>query len=87
MPISWSEYGEDDASGDRQVLNYTIGYPLDISICELLTRFEIFYPEELDVHNDDAILIIFVKWYDLMYKHIKTSTIFNVKPLNISECP
>ncbi|TQS84359.1 hypothetical protein A3207_05860 [Candidatus Methanomassiliicoccus intestinalis] len=61
MPISWSEYGEDDASGDRQVLNYTIGYPLDISICELLTRFEIFYPEELDVHNDDAILIIFVK--------------------------
>lgn len=61
MPISWSEYGEDEASGDRQVLNYTIGYFNDSLIWGLLTRFEIFYPEELDIHNDDAMLIIFVK--------------------------
>ncbi|WP_400195311.1 hypothetical protein [Candidatus Methanomassiliicoccus intestinalis] len=61
MPISWSEYGEDDASGDRQVLNYTIVYYPDSSIWELRNRFEIYYPDELDAHNDDAVLIIFVK--------------------------
>lgn len=61
MPISWSEYGEDEASGDRQVLNYTIGYFNDSLIWGLLTRFEIYYPEELHIVNDDAMLIIFVK--------------------------